>query len=91
MQDVVTIAGQAAPPPGQLAAARAEVVVTHAAARQTVDAEYFSHIPAPLHAPSFPHVEAAVAAHCAPSVAECGSGWPAGTGAQVPGDAPLHV
>ena len=90
-QGVVTIAGHMAPPPGQLAAATADLVVTHAGARQEVAAGYFWHMPAPSHEPLFPQVVAGVIAQIAPSVAACGSAMPAGTGTHAPGTAPLQV
>lgn len=91
MQGEVTIVGQAAPAPGQLAAAIWDVGVGHEAGRQLVPAAYLWQEPAvPPQSPLLPQVATGVAAHTLPSVPEWGSGMPAGTGKQVPGVAPLQ-
>jgi hypothetical protein len=85
------MAGHAAPPPGQLAAAICVLLFMQLAARQDVAAGYFWHMPVPSQTPLFPQVDWAVAAHIAPSVAAWGSDIPAGTGVHMPGEVPLHV
>lgn len=91
LQAVVTIAGQAAPAPGQLAGAIIEEVDAQAAPRQTVVFEYVWQAPLPSQRPVFPQVAAAAAVHAAPSVEAWGSAALAATGVQVPGVVPLQV
>lgn len=91
LQAVVTIAGQAPPPPGQLAGAIIEELEAQAAARQTVLLEYFWQAPLPSQTPVFPQVVAAAAVHAAPSVEAWGSAALAATGVHVPGLVPLQV